>query len=252
MEHWFHAVSQNINKLLAGLASNPQMHWDVRVDFLAFQHGNVEDGIHWYRSVNYNSSANLIQGIYGEQDDAMSEFFTKDIDHFRAALETVAKEPLLLEEEQLLALDIALDYPWRTAEKCHRVVVLLTDESVETGIFVDQQLKKLPELMAKVGDKFVKLFIVAPESNAFYKLSNCEYSEYEIIPEYEMKEQLDFGKLLYAIGSSLSSHNQQYLSDPASNAPKPLFGQEHWQYQPDVYADDLMDDIRAHHQARRK
>ena len=164
-------VRDNIEKLLEGLESDVQTTWDVRYDFLAFH--DSKDGVHWYRSVALPTIP-LIEAIYKGKDN--SSIFTKSLAAFKNGLREITVEG---EEQQLLALDIAMDYPWRPSDGCHRVVVLLTDESVETGVDVEEQKKKIDELISKAQDKRIKLFIVAPESEGFYKLSAADRCEYD-------------------------------------------------------------------------
>ena len=212
------AVRENIEKLLEALQSDVQTKWDVRFDFLAFH--DSKDGVHWYRSVSMPTCP-LIEAIYKGGDKG--GLFTKDLSVFKAGLKGIEVEG---EEEQLLALDIAMDYPWRPSDGCHRVVVLLTDEPVETGLFVDEQKAKIDALIAKVMDKRIKLFVVAPESNGFYRLSAADRCEYDDSgAEQGGLKNVDFSKMMAAIGKSVSV-SQTY--EGANSEPHPNFDQKEW------------------------
>ena len=212
------AVRNNIEKLLEGLKSDVQTNWDVRFDFLAF-HDSVE-GWHSLQSVAAQQ-VELVDAIYKGGNNG--SFFTKDLSLFKSRLQQIVVKG---EEEQLLALDIAMDFPWRPSDGCHRVVVLLTDEPVETGIFVDEQKKRIDALIQKVMDKRIKLFIVAPESDGFYRLASADRCEYDDNgSEQGGLSNVDFSKMLTAIGKSVSV-SQFY--DGASSTPKPLFDQMEW------------------------
>ena len=212
------AVRNNIEKLLEGLQSDVQTTWDVRFDFLAFH--DSKDGVHWYKSVELPTMP-LFEAIYKNGDKG--KLFSKDLAAFKAGLKGIEVEG---EEEQLLALDIAMDFPWRPSDGCHRVVVLLTDESVETGVCVDEQKKRIDALIAKVMDKRIKLFIIAPESEGFYRLSSADRCEYDDSgAEQDGLRNVDFSKMMSAIGKSVSVA-QTY--DGASSAPKPNFDQMEW------------------------
>lgn len=209
-------VQNNIEKLLEGLKNDGMINWDVRYDFLAF-HQN-DEGVQWFLSIN----GDPIDLIYKEKNS--SAFFTKDIRKFRDALKNNIE--VEGEEMQLVALDIAMDFPWRNSGDCHRVVVLMTDEAVETGVFVEEQKKQIDNLIEKAQDKRIKLFIIAPESEAFYKLSEldrCEYTDIEC--DRDGLRTVDFSKLLQTIGKSVSV-SQTY--DGGSTDPMPLFGQPKW------------------------
>lgn len=212
------AVRDNIEKLLEGLQADVQTTWDVRFDFLAFH--DSKDAIHWYRSVSMPATP-LIEAIYkGGNKDAL---FTKDLAAFKSGLKEIEVEG---EEQQLLALDIAMDFPWRPSDGCHRVVVLLTDESVETGVFVEEQKAKIDALIAKVMDKRIKLFIVAPESDGFYRLSSADRCEYDDSgAERGGLKNVDFSKMMTAIGKSVSVA-QTYAG--ANSEPRPSFDQMEW------------------------
>lgn len=212
------AVRDNIEKLLDGLQTDVQTTWDVRFDFLAFH--DSKDGVHWYRSVALPACP-LIDAIYkGRGRDGL---FTKDLAAFKEGLRQIEVEG---EEAQLLALDIAMDFPWRPSDGCHRVVVLLTDESVETGVSVAEQKGKIDALIAKAMDKRIKLFIVAPESEGFYRLSSADRCEYDDSgAEQGGLRNVDFSKMMAAIGKSVSVA-QTYAG--ANSEPSPSFDQRDW------------------------
>lgn len=217
MQPCIDAVRDNIEKLLEGLQSDVQTTWDVRFDFLAFH--DSKDGVHWYRSVALQASS-LVDAVY---KGGGSGLFTKDLAAFKAGLKAIEVEG---EEEQLLALDIAMDYPWRPSDGCHRVVVLLTDESVETGVFVEQQKAKIDALIAKAMDKRIKLFVVAPESDGFYRLAAADRCEYDDSgTERGGLKNVDFSKMMTAIGKSVSVA-QTYAG--ANSEPRPSFDQLSW------------------------
>lgn len=250
MKECFHGVSKHIGELMERLVSNHQMHWDVRFDFLAFQNGNHDEGLHWFRSVNYHASSALVKALYGGNEMALAHFFTADVEQFSREVEAITKEPLILEEEQLLALDIAMDYPWRPADQCHRVVVLMTDETVESGIFVEKQLAKLSELRDKVDAKHIKLFVIAPECESFYELTMADHSEYQQVPEYGLDCDFSLRSMIAEIGASLSSKCHVLADEDTTTKPLPLFGQASWLSNPDIFADDYMDEILAQHLLR--
>lgn len=218
MEPCLKAVCENIGKLLEGLNSDGQTTWDVRFDFLTFQ--ETANSSHSYRSVNHYCVP-LVTAIYKEHDD--SKFFTRDLEQFKSSLADVTPRG---EEMHLSALDIAMDFPWRSSNDAHRVVVLLSDEPVETGIDVGEQVAKIDKLIEKVMAKRIKLFIIAPESDAFYRLASadrCEYSDLE--SQQDGLQSVDFSKMLSTIGKSVSV-SQSY--EGGKTEPMPLFNQNTW------------------------
>lgn len=212
------AVREHVGKLLESLNSDAQVKWDVRFDFLTFQ--ETTDGSHLYRTVR-NDAVEMLEAIY--QKPNPERFFTRDLEEFRRRL--FLSMPMG-EEMQLVALDVAMDFPWRSSNEAHRVVVLLTDEPVETGLQVRMQTDRIEKLIEKLMKKRIKLFIVAPESDAFYRLSaadRCEYTDLE--SENDGLRGVDFSKMLSTIGKSVSV-SQSY--EGGSTEPMPLFHQNMW------------------------
>ena len=122
--------------------------WDLRVDFVA--HG-IRPGF-WARSVYEESTEALVTGLYGE---GQGRFFTSDIAVFQSALSELGPSG---DEASFVALDFALDLPWRSHSGSHRVVVLLTDEPMETGTYLKQSLALSDSLIEKIHALKVMLF----------------------------------------------------------------------------------------------
>ena len=217
MQPCLEAVKSNVGNLLEGLAADGQgLSWDVRFDFLTFS--ATGDGVYRFQSTRLSSS-DIVKNIY--KNPSAQSFFTRDLKEFRKALGEVRAEG---EEQHLIALDTAMDYPWRPSADCHRVVVLLSDEPVETGVEVQQQAEKVDTIISKAMEKRIKLFIVAPESDVFYRLAaadRCEYTDLE--STQDGLQHVDFSRMLTAIGKSVSV-SQSY--EGGSNTPVPNFGQD--------------------------
>jgi hypothetical protein len=212
------AVKDNISKLTAVFSKDALRTWDIRLDFLAHAFGNRK--FHCYTA---RQDVTLLDDLYQNPDPATRRCFTSETAEFEKALARVRTTG---DEVTLAALDIALDFPWRPAQSCHRVVVLLTDEAVETGEAVKLQESLLPALIEKIHNKRVKLFIHAPESEIFYKLSMANGCEYEILSvAHDGMRHVDFQKLMEVIGKSVFI-SQSTL--PGESDAHPLFGQETW------------------------
>lgn len=219
MKPCFDAVRRNIADLMIGLQADGQTSWDVRYDFLAFQ--DNEEGVHGYTTTR-TGQMDLINILYHKGD--RSKLFTRNIEEFCTALQTRVKTEG--DEQQLTALDTAMDFPWRSSGDCHRVVVLLTDEPVETGVFVEKQKAAIDRMIQKAQNKRIKLFIIAPESEAFFELSaldRCEYTDLQ--NTQDGMRSVDFSKLLQTIGKSVSV-SQNYSG--GEEEPSPCFGQDEW------------------------
>jgi hypothetical protein len=165
----------------------------------------------------------LITAIYNAQGGVAGSFFTNDSEKFQKALAQVKTEG---DETTLVALDIALDFPWRPAETCHRAIICLSDEPIETGQNVPFQKAQIDNLIKKIHSKRIKLYIVAPQSDAFDTLSMADRCEYEpVAEESDGLRNTDFAKLMEAIGKSVSVSQ---TNSSGTNTPQPLYGQEKW------------------------
>jgi uncharacterized protein YegL len=214
------AVKDNITKLVDTLANDTQRQWDIRLDFLAHTSGN---GLMRYRSVRFDNSIDVLNSLYHHKPEPAQYFFTTDIAKFKSRLAELETD---CDETTLMALDTALEYPWRPAQEGHRAIVLLTDEQIETGEHVEEQVAQLTKLIEKIHRKRVKLFIIAPDSDAFQTLSRADKSEYEIIGEAnDGMRNVNFGKLMEAIGKSVSTSGK---STGANDTLTPLYGQDKW------------------------
>jgi hypothetical protein len=212
-------VKDNIGRLVDFFRSDNQSTWDVRLEFIA--HASC-DGLYHIRSHSL-VGPKLLDQLYKPQSHSDKSFFTNDVGSFQSALSDVDAQG---DETTLVALDIALDVPWRPAEGCHRVVICLSDEAIETGESVSLQKSQLGALVKKIHAKRIKLFIIAPQSAVFDELSMADRCEYEPVDAANSGlRNTNFRKLMEAIGKSVSV-SQNTMS--GASAPQPLYGQDKW------------------------
>jgi hypothetical protein len=152
-------------------------------------------------------------------------FFTPDIEEFQKGVDGLTTHA---DEASLVALDFCLDFPWRDASQCHRAVIFLTDEQLETGELVSMQEEKLNELINKIMALKVMLFIVAPESEAYSELSSVDRCEYRVVDSGNGLSSVDFKELLSYIGKSVSRSALQQSKAP--EVKRGIFGQESWTF----------------------
>jgi len=221
-------VKAHITSFLEGLKSDQQRTWDVRFDFVAHNTVTGEGGAigHRHFSLYQNESGNdALTGVY--QGSGNGRFFTSDIDEFKRGLDKVE---VLGDEGPLIALDTCLDFPWRKADECHRVVIFMTDEPFETSSKPEMEKPFLEELLQKTADLKILLFIVAPESSVYEKLSEVDKSEYEVVESHSAGlADVDFRKLLSGIGKSVSVSTANQQGTPVEKEiKKGVFGQTGW------------------------
>lgn len=180
-------VRNNVVKLLDALnKTGLQMAWDVRFDFLAYSNfsrymhlltlnncgKDVIDGLYHnkVKDVNGGFLKKIFTGSQNgpseeeEKGAAATGFFTKDLEKFKTKLDAVECDG---DEATVLALDMCADFPFRDAKSCHRVVILLTDEAVDDGLFAEVSRRKLMEVAQKYQEKKIMLFMVTPELSVF-------------------------------------------------------------------------------------
>ncbi len=163
--------------------------------------------------------ANLLDGLYRSQ----GRFFTSEIPTFQRALSEVRTGD---NESPLVALDCALDFPWRDSAASRRVVILLTDEPMEGGNRLAESRRLLPQLIDKIQAKKVLLYLVTPESEGFETLSTVDRSEWHVVAGEDGLASVDFGKLLQALGKSVSVSRDQ--GEATGSISRAVFRQNEW------------------------
>lgn len=163
----------------------------------------------------------LYQG--GGQNARPDDFFTEDPNRFIEALSKVEPQG---NEDMLLALDIALDFPFGPLAKNRRAVALFTDEPAEEGIDEGKSLVKISALINKIQTRRIQLFMVTPESKGYEELSEVDKCEWEEVDGGDGLSGFDFQQLLADMGKSISVATLQ--SSGEKDWPRALFGQDRW------------------------
>ena len=220
MEPSFDAVRKHVIDFVEGLKADGQTVWDVRFEFVS--HATSRFGEQTVFRLRSMHESNLQASLY-DPNGRGGRFFTSDLAEFRSAISGLTARG---DETNFIALDFCLDLPWRTGPDCHRIVVVLTDEPLETGLEVTNQRAKVAELIDKVHGLGVKLFIVGPESAAYDELSMANGSEYEVVSKGAGLASANFGCLLRQIGKSVSASRAQAVRVGVRRA---LFGQDQWE-----------------------
>jgi hypothetical protein len=217
MSRCFVEVKRHVQDFVDGLRSGGNVRWDLRLDFLSY---TVDSGGYQFYSLCYRSTKMFLQALYGQ--GGSPSFFTSDIGEFQKGVGRLSTGS---DEASVIALDTALDYPWRDASSCHRVVVLLTDEAVETGSDPELERSKVDEIIKKLAALHVLLYLVTPESKTFEELSQADRCEHIVVDRGDGLASVDFQEVMSFIGKSVSVSN---LQGAAQSAPRALFGQDRW------------------------
>jgi len=205
----------------------------VRFDFLAYSNGSRDMRLH---TLNYNSE-DVLRGLYGQAktggwlQNAFSKpvgsqyksgnFFTSDLELFRNRLESIE---ISGDEASAYALDLCADFPFRDAAKCHRVVIFMTDETIDEGVDSAKAKNRIMDLAKKYQDKKIALYMITPECDVFDTLSQIDKCEWTIDTSRGLTA-IDFTKTLQSIGKSVSVSQ---TSAAGLNEAKPLFGEDRW------------------------
>jgi hypothetical protein len=148
--------------------------------------------------------------------------FTDSSDNFIKRLRSVT---LSGDENNLLALDMALDFPFGPVGKTRRVVAMFSDERLEDGAVIDAEIGRIPDLIKKVGDRRVLLFVAAPNSPALEALGSTDGCQMQMVDGGDGLSSVDFGKLMGQMAKSISVTSLQGNEVAYERA---LFGQDAW------------------------
>jgi len=221
MSPCFQALRKRIVDFAKATAGPNMAMLDLRLGFVAMK---ADPDSHTWITECCVPRISAWDALYGGNQQVLDSFWCDASQFARqiAEIETGA------DEDTLMAIDFALDAPWRTHQTCHRVVVTLTDEPPETGVRPEERRLRIPELVAKINALHVKLFIVGPYSEMLVELEAADKCEYFQIADADVGRGLasfDFGRLLASIGKSISIPTLQARSVPVRRA---LFGQDRW------------------------
>jgi len=224
MRPCFDALRRHLADFVDGLSANGQFAWDLRFGLIAHAASETPDGSHVFSHITLSGedAFDLLYGSSAANDP--SKMFTSEPAVVAASLDRLSAKG---DEATLVAIDFCLDMPWRDDPVCHRAVIVLTDEPIETGVMVGEQVATLSGMIQKIQALGVLLFVVGPESAAFNTLAEADRSEYEVVDENsDGLARVDFGELLSQIGKSVSA--SRYGGQVAPKVTRGLFGQAEW------------------------
>ena len=219
MRPCFAALREHLKDLLHPLQ---QANFKVRFGLVAYAAAPGPGGAVYDHTFVGGSGPEMIQKLYSPQLNA-ADFFTSDpavVTRVLGGLEAQGNE------DTLLALDMAADFPFGPPESTRRVIAVFTDEPLEAGVSEAQPVAKIPELIQKLMSRRIQLFISAPFSGALEQLGSLDRAEMEAVDGGDGLKSVDFKKLLAQMGKSISVSSLQMGPEPAWK--KALFGQDRW------------------------
>jgi hypothetical protein len=219
MQPCFAELSQHLQHVLKPLHGNASR---VRFGLVTISVGTNQDSTVYY--VNGLSGINLLDALYDAQSaSAGRTLFTESPTEFSQDLSSTAVQG---DEDMLLALDVALDFPFGPLANTKRVIAMFSDEPFETGVRIIERRAKLQDLMEKIMARHIQLFCAVPDGATIQELSAVDRSEIELISSGNGLGGIDFAKLLSQMGKSVSVSSLQVVGEPVSR--RAIFGQDQW------------------------
>lgn len=166
---------------------------------------------------------NITDALYADHPNDPPELFTENPSPL---VETLSQLQPQGDEDLLIALDCALDFPFGPLDCTKRVIALFSDEPLEGNTRFDQHHGKIPDLVGKIQARRVQLFMAMPQSEPSEKLAEADKSELEPIDGGDGLAGVDFKLLLGQMGKSISSASLQASREPIYT--RALFGQDKW------------------------
>jgi hypothetical protein len=213
MQPCFDGLAKHLDEIVQPLQG---FNLHVRLALVAVNIGRSTEG---GRIISTRTLAGGLESIYGGSG---ANLFTTDGAEFARVLRDVSLDG---DENNLYALDFALDYPFGPVSDTRRVVALFSDERIEDGSLDEEMLAKVPELVEKITARKVLLFAAMPRSAALDELATADGAQVETISGGDGLAAVDFRKLMGQMAKSISAQSAQGYEATWQRA---LFGQDRW------------------------
>ena len=213
MRPCFESLAANLGEL-----TRPLEEAQMNVDFGIVIHSATRRGDKvWYLHRFLRPGADLPYG----PNVARADYFTAKAGEIASVLAATVPKG---NEDTLMALDVAIDLPYRPVASTHRVIALFSDEKLENGVSGSEPMAAIPDLLEKMMSRRIQLFVAAPESPALEDLGSMDRAEIEAVNGGDGLKSVDFKKLLSQTGKSISIATLQ--AGPEPDWRKAIFGQD--------------------------
>jgi hypothetical protein len=182
---------------------------------------SVDGGNFVYMVNTLAGGTESVAQLYGK-GTTQYQFMSADADQVIAKLDQIQ---VTGDENNLLALDIALDHPFGAVSDTKRVVAMFSDEPLEAGVERDAAGQHMAAIIDKLHKRRIKLFCALPYSDLAQRLSEANGSEIEAVDGRGLAT-VDFRALLTQMGKSISVSSLQGGLEEVY--PRALFGQDAW------------------------
>lgn len=214
MRPCFEGLARNLDQVIQPLQG---FNFRVRLGLIAMNVGISDEGRGLVKIVTLADEFGNNPIYEGSQ-----VLFTEDGKKFSKKLRSIEMEG---DENHLIALDHALDFPFGPISSTRRVVALFSDEKVEDGMLHETDQSKIPDLIKKVTARKVLLFAALPYSPALEMLGTIDGAQIEPVDGGDGLASVNFGKLLTQMAKSISVSAMQGAEGSYQRA---LWGQDQW------------------------
>lgn len=166
---------------------------------------------------------NILDALYAKHPNDPPRLFSENARDLADALAQLRPQG---DEDLLVALDCALDFPFAPLAETRRVIALFSDEPLEENSLFKKHREKIPDLIQKIQARRVQLFMAMPLSPSSEELAEADRSELEQVDGGDGLAGVDFKVLLQQMGKSISSASLQATREPTFTPA--LFGQDQW------------------------
>ena len=212
MRPCFEGLARNLDQIVRPLQG---FNFKVRLGLVAMSLGRNDTGGRIVRTVT-------LAGDEAPIYQASPSLFTEDGSAFSVKLRELMLEG---DENHLIALDCALDFPFGPMATTRRVVALFSDERIEDGLITQDEAAKVGDLVAKIMARRIQFFAALPSSPLLEQLATADCCQIEPVQGGDGLASVNFNKLLAQMAKSISGTSMQGAEE---NFTKALFGQDAW------------------------
>ena len=212
MKPCFEGLVSHLNEVINPLQG---LNLNVRLGLVAMGVGNTDSGSPLFHITT-------LSGGYRSVYQSDPKLFTTDRAQFSKALRNVILQG---DENHLIALDFALDFPFGPISNTRRVVALFSDEKIEDGKISPDEISLSAALAQKIQARKVMLFATLPMSPLLEDLAAVDGAQIEPISGGDGLSSVDFSKLLRQMAKSISVCD---IQGAEGIYEKGLFGQQSW------------------------
>jgi len=213
----FQGLVDHLGGLLKPLES---ASFEIRIGVLAMAASRTKEKSVIYPMYGIGAQGmDLLKILYGQSD--ASKLFTQST---ATVIECLKNVPVKGDEDLLMLLDTAADFPFGPVHSTRRVVAMFSDEPIEDGLADQAAIARISELGQKYMARRIKLFAALPHSPAADQLASFDGSELECISSGDGLTSVDFRKLFEAMAKSISVLSVQGTG--GEDYKRAMFGQD--------------------------